>query len=71
MLRYFQETKGSIDYEMYYSGWFMGARFEDVGTGASGGPQAPGAGVCREVCRHSSGSRRRVTARGHTAAAAV
>lgn len=33
MLRYFKETKGSIDYEMYYSGWFLGAKFEDIKRG--------------------------------------
>jgi hypothetical protein len=35
VLRYFKETHGSIDYEMYYSGWFMGAKFEDIKRGAS------------------------------------
>ena len=30
MLKYFKETKSDINYEMYYSGWFMGAKFEDI-----------------------------------------
>lgn len=34
MMQYFQQTKSKIDYEMYYSGWFMGAKFEDIKRGA-------------------------------------
>lgn len=33
MLKYFKETKSDINYEMYYSGWFMGAKFEDIKRG--------------------------------------
>lgn len=34
MLEYFKQTKRDINYEMYYSGWFMGAKFEDIKRGA-------------------------------------
>lgn len=33
VLRYFSETSG-IDTDMYYSGWFLGAKFEDIKRGA-------------------------------------
>lgn len=33
MLQYFKDTKSDINYEMYYSGWFMGAKFEDIKRG--------------------------------------
>lgn len=33
VLRYFRETPG-IDTDMYYSGWFLGAKFEDIKRGA-------------------------------------
>lgn len=35
MLKYFSQTKSDINYEMYYSGWFMGAKFEDIKRGGS------------------------------------
>eukprot|EP00775_Hariotina_reticulata_P003337 gene3337-3613_t len=31
-LRYFRETTG-VDYEMYYSGWFLGAKLDVIGRG--------------------------------------
>lgn len=35
-LQYFRETPG-IDKQMYYSGWFLGAKFEDVKRGEPDG----------------------------------
>jgi hypothetical protein len=53
MLQYFKDTKSDINYEMYYSGWFMGAKFEDIKRGEHTQQRRWGPckriGVCRGV----------------------